>query len=127
MINLILTKLKMDAKISSIEIIEINPFYTSVIGNLVYNDFDPVSSSREISRRGYYKFQKGKFYPSLELVKHQWKEMVTDNIQTWKELYSKLKTQNIRYRVPLNENDVVFRHSNTKKCINLYSLYKEDI
>jgi IS605 OrfB family transposase len=119
--NIILTKLKMDAKISGIEVIEVNSAYSSVVGNLVYDDFDPVSSSREISRRGYYKFEKGKFYPSLQSVKHQWKEMVTEDMETWVQLHSQLKTRNIRYRVPLNESYVVSRHSYIKKNIHLYS------
>jgi IS605 OrfB family transposase len=75
--NLISTKLKMLCNMFGIQCVEVNPAYSSIVGNLVYSDFDPVSSSREIGRRGYYKYEKGKFYPSLESVKHQWKEMVT--------------------------------------------------
>jgi len=119
--TLINNKLKMLCNIVGIEYVEINPAYTSIIGNLVYNDFDPISASREISRRGYYKYQKGKFYPGLESVKHQWKEMVTEDINSWKEFATKLKTLDIRYRVPLNENHVVSRLKYIKKKITLYS------
>jgi IS605 OrfB family transposase len=119
--SLIANKLKILCIERGIGFVEINPAYSSVVGNMTYDDFDPVASSREIARRGYYKFEKGMFYPSLESVKHQWKEMVTEGIETWKDLYLKIKTLDLRYRVPMAENAVVCRNKNTKKLTTLYS------
>ena len=42
-----------------IEKIEINPAYSSFVGNLVYEYFDPISSALEICRRGMMKYEKG--------------------------------------------------------------------
>lgn len=119
--NLLINKIKMECNINKINLIEINPAYSSFVGNMIHDYFDPISASIEIGRRGYYKFVKGKFYPSMKLVKHQWKEMVTNNIQTWKELYLKSKTLEIRYRVSLDIHQVSCRISHRKKRINLYT------
>jgi hypothetical protein len=39
--------------------IKINPVYSSFIGNILYNEYDPVASSIEIGRRGIIKYIKG--------------------------------------------------------------------
>lgn len=119
--RLIADKLRMDCKVAGIKFVEVNPAYSTVVGNFVHSDFDPISSSREIARRGYYKYVKGKFYPSLELVKHQWKEMVTNDIHSWKDLYLKAKTLDIRYRVPLDKSQVGCRITNIKGSVVLYT------
>jgi IS605 OrfB family transposase len=41
-----------------VELIKVNPSYSSIIGNLTYNYFDPINSSIEIGRRGLYRFIK---------------------------------------------------------------------
>lgn len=48
-----------------IQKIEVNPVYTSFIGNIQYEFFDSVNASIEICRRGMYKFVKGAFYPKV--------------------------------------------------------------
>ena len=45
--------------------VDINPCYTSFIGNIQHRDFDPVNASLEICRRGMYKYEKGGFYPDV--------------------------------------------------------------
>ena len=41
-----------------IELIKVQPSYSSFIGNMMYNYFDPINSAIEIGRRGLYKFIK---------------------------------------------------------------------
>ena len=48
-----------------IQKIEVNPCYTSFIGNIKYNYFDPVNASLEIGRRGMFKYEKGAFFPKV--------------------------------------------------------------
>jgi len=61
-----------DTKITSlciengIDLIRVNPSYSSFIGNIKYRQFeDACSASIEIGRRGMFKYQEGKFYPSV--------------------------------------------------------------
>ena len=99
-----------------IELVEVNPIYSSFVGNIEYGDTttpDMVASSIEIARRGYKKFSKGWFYPKLDTEKvrnkfNQWKEEIYSNIKNWKELYDKVKKSGMRYRFQLNESDAVF-------------------
>lgn len=106
---------------------DVNPVYTSFIGNLMYNYDDPVNASLEIGRRGYEIFiKKSKgFYPELKLkeeLKHQWKEMVNlDNFKTWKELFNHVKNLKLRYRVSTN---VVFKNFNSFKSLTGYINHK---
>ena len=68
--NLVINKLKMLSNIHGYFITEVNPAYSSVIGNILYgNEFTPdmVASSIEVVRRAYNKFKKGHFYPSIQL------------------------------------------------------------
>jgi hypothetical protein len=93
-------------------IIEIHPAYTSFIGNLMYNEFDPVAASLEIGRRGYDKINKsGMFYPPVCEVKDQWKKTLAAlEKPDWKELYNQItKTLDLRYRVPLDDTHVSSR------------------
>lgn len=48
-----------------IEYVPITPVYTSFIGNLMYDYFDPTNAAIEICRRGMFKFEKGLFYPPI--------------------------------------------------------------
>jgi IS605 OrfB family transposase len=41
-----------------IKLIEVEPSYSSFIGNIMYKNFDPINSAIEIGRRGLYKFIK---------------------------------------------------------------------
>lgn len=118
--KLFVNKLKMLCRKFNLKLVEVNPAYSSLIGNCIYDEFDPISSSLEISRRGQFKFQEGKFYPQISLVKHQWKEMVT-KCQTWKEFSDQIKTLDIRYRVPLDKDKLVCRIRNRKACIEIYT------
>jgi IS605 OrfB family transposase len=41
-----------------VELVLVNPSYSSFIGNIMYNNFDPINSAIEIGRRGLYKYVK---------------------------------------------------------------------
>lgn len=92
------------------KIIKVNPVYSSVIGNIMYDDYpDPLASSIEIARRGIEsRIIKGsnKFYPPIvdkEVLRNRWKEEVIPDLSTWKELSAWLKQTGLRYRVPIPE------------------------
>ena len=88
-------KLKMLSKLHGYEVVEINPCYTSQLGNIIYGDEntpDMVAASIEIARRGFKKYQKSWFYPSfnksLSRINEQWKQTLSDNfIKDWKGLF----------------------------------------
>ena len=110
------SNLKVLTSTYGIELIEDNPIYSSFVGNIEYGDEktpDMVASSIEIARRGYKKFSKGWFYPTLNLEKvknkfNQWKEEIYSDVKSWKELFDKVKKSGMRYRFQLNESDAVF-------------------
>ena len=121
--NLFIRKLKMLCAVFGIKLVTINPSYSSFIGNLQHQYFDPVNSSIEIGRRGKDKYVKGsKLYPSLK-VKDQWKEYLTNEVSDWQSLFKKFESENIRYRVSLLDLDPLkfLRHSYIKKKTTLYS------
>ena len=63
--ELILQKIKKEICLSGMKLIEINPVYTSFIGNIQHEEFDPIAASIEIGRRGSLKYRKGSFYPKI--------------------------------------------------------------
>ena len=99
--------------IDNIELVEINPAYTSIIGNTLHRNFpDPINATFEIARRGYFKYQKDKFYPKLpssDYLNEQWKQTLDKSFESWVELAGWLKNSKFTYRVPLDENRKVFR------------------
>ena len=111
------SNLKVLTSTYGIELIDVNPIYSSFVGNLEYGDSvtpDMIASSIEIGRRGYKKFSKGWFYPTLNLEKvknkfNQWKEEIYSDVKSWKELYDNIKKSGMRYRFQLNESDAVFK------------------
>ena len=123
-----LSNLKVLTSTYGIELIEVNPIYSSFVGNIEYGDEktpDMVASSIEIARRGYKKFSKGWFYPKLNTEKvknkfNQWKEEIYSNVKSWKNLFDKVKKSGMRYRFQLNESDAVFKRFYHKMNIKTY-------
>ena len=111
--------------LNEIKVVEINPCYTSFIGNLAFNEPDMIAASLEIARRGFYKFQKGKFYPNLirnEDLGNRWKEALSWTYDSWVELFKKIKTAKLKYRNSLRDFSFkVLRLSSNKSYIKLYS------
>ncbi len=92
-------------------LIEISPVLTSFIGNVMYKVFDAAAASIEITRRGTYKFTKGKFYPNIDgtiLRSMQQQNIVVGDVVgikdiTWKSLFA-TTTQKVGYRYRWGES-----------------------
>ena len=124
--NLVVNKLKMLSVIYGYELIEVNPVYSSFIGNLLYgseNCPDMIASSIEIARRGYKKFSKGWFYPifSIEHLNEQWKQTLS-GIENWKSAFNQIKKSKLKYRFQLQDYilNAVFSKKYKQKHIKLY-------
>ena len=122
-------KLKMLSKLHGYEVVEINPCYTSQLGNIIYgneNTPDMVAASIEIARRGFKKYQKSWFYPSfnksLSRINEQWKQTLSDNfIKDWKGLFQLIKESKLKYRISLDDCKAskVLSLNNKKSYISL--------
>lgn len=94
--------------------IEVNPCYTSFIGNIKYKYFDAVNASIEIGRRGMYKYNKGfKMIPivtednlnTMELLfKNNGLDVSElDDCLNWNNYYFKFKQTKCKYRFGLKD------------------------
>ena len=100
--------------IFGIEMIKINPSYSSFVGNVVNGkEFpDPVCSAIELGRRGHKKFVKGWFYPKLVVFKDlpkQWKQEVNPNYESWRELFNNVKNLELKYHFSWKESKDKFQ------------------
>lgn len=116
--------LKRKAKLFGIKLYEINPAYSSIIGNLLNRKFvDCVASAVEIGRRTMeicIKKQRGSFYPdvpSLEFLSRQM-DVTGWNFSDWKTLSTCLKNSKLRYRISLSK-DKVFEEFKSHKSLVL--------
>lgn len=125
--RLFVNKLKMLASLHKFGLVEVNPAYSSIVGNFAYgseNTPDMVAASIEIARRAYKKFEKGWFYPSfhVETPNEQWKQTL-DGVTTWKKLFYKIKETGLKYRFLLSNylENAVFSKNYIQKCYNIYT------
>lgn len=123
----LVSALKKQCLLNKIDFIEVNPIYSSFIGNVLNNAPDPIAASLEIARRAMYKYIKGQFYPelidSISLF-NQWKESANWIYRSWKELFDIVKTSGMRYRRSLGSFEYkVFRFMSYKSNVNLYKIY----
>ena len=125
--SLIFNKLLMLSNIYGYELVEVNPVYSSFIGNLVYGDDttpDMVAASIEIARRGYKKYEKNWFYPifDIDCLDERWKQTLT-GVRNWKDAFLKIKNSKVKYRVLLNDivQNAVFSKYNRKSKVVIYS------
>ena len=113
--------------LNKIDFIEVNPVYSSFIGNLCNEAPDPIAASLEIARRANFKYIKGQFYPELikaESLFNLWKESASWVYSSWKELFDIIKTSKVKYRRSLESFDSeVFRLKSSKSFVNLYKIY----
>ena len=124
--NLVVNKLKMLSTIYSYELVEVNPVYSSFIGNLLYgseNTPDMIASSIEIARRGYKKYFKGWFYPifNVEHLNEQWKQTLS-GIGDWKLAFNEIKKSKLKYRFQLLDyiQNAVFSKFYIKNKLKIY-------
>jgi len=108
-----------------IEHIAVNPAYSSFIGNIKHNYFDPLNAALEIGRRGIQKYLKGGFYPSLERIDFDTMcqlglDVQNNTISNWVEAFRIFKTLGLRYRREL-KNFVEVNLQSFKSCTSLYN------
>ena len=125
--NLVVNKLKMLSTIHGYCITEINPAYSSFIGNILYgneNTPDMVASSIEVARRTYNKFKKGHFYPPIQFdhLNEQWKQTL-NGLNNWKEIFNEVKKLKWKYRFLLLDyvKNTVFSKTYIKQKVTLYT------
>ena len=125
--NLVVNKLKMLSNIHGYYITEVNPAYSSFIGNILYgseNTPDMVASSIEVARRAYNKFKKGHFYPPIQFdhLNEQWKQTLS-GLNNWKEMFNKVKKSKLKYRFLLLDyvKNAVFSKTYIKQKVTLYT------
>lgn len=125
--QLFVTKLKMLANLHKFNFVEVNPAYSSIVGNFAYgseNTPDMVAASIEIARRAYKKFEKGWFYPrfKIQFRDEQWKQTLGP-VEDWKGLFSKIKETGLKYRFLLRDyiQNAVFSKNYIQKCYSIYT------
>ena len=125
--QLFVNKLKMLAGIHKYELVEVNPAYSSIVGNFAYggpNTPDMVAASIEIARRAYKKFEKGWFYPRFNIshLNEQWKQTLS-GVKTWKDLFQKVKEAKMKYRFLLSDyvGNAVLSINHTQKMWKRYA------
>lgn len=123
----LVSALRKHCLLNKIDFIEVNPVYSSFIGNLCNEAPDPIAASLEIARRAYFKYIKGQFYSELikaESLFNLWKESASWVYSSWKELFDIVKTAGLKYRRSLESFDSrVFRLKSSKSFVNLYKFY----
>ena len=96
--GLTISLIKRRCEDSGVEFVEVNPCYSSFIGNIKYKYSDPCNASIEIGRRGLYKYIKnGKLYPEITLKDRRTLEsvfgyVVADARSSWVEIYKSLRS-----------------------------------
>lgn len=125
--GLFVNKLKMLAYLHKFDLGEINPAYSSIVGNIAYGDDntpDMVAASIEIARRAYKKFEKGWFYPrfNIQFRDEQWKQTL-GTVENWKELFRKIKESKLKYRFQLLDyiQNAVFSKNYIQKRYSIYT------
>lgn len=141
--NLLLTQVKKHINCSSTTLVEIDPAYTSKLGNILYRQeylIDACLASIEIGRRGleffnqYISKRKPKekivIFPDLNAVKARLIQSLEElnmckELESWKDFTSLVKDSKVRYRVSYSESfskysGVLFRKFHKRKFINTY-------
>lgn len=82
---------------TGIQLVEVNPCFTSFIGNIQHTYGDSCSASVEIARRGAFKYNKGTFYPHITeedtgtLESIFGSDVLCSTTRNWIDLYKSLK------------------------------------
>ena len=125
--RLLITKLKMLAGIHGFDLTEVNPAYSSIVGNFAYGNEstpDMVAASIEIARRAYKKFEKGWFYPrfNIQFRDEQWKQTL-GSVDDWKGLFRKIKETGLKYRFLLRDyvHNAVFSKNYIQRHYCIYT------
>lgn len=124
--NLFINKLKSLSLLCNFSLVEVNPCYSSFIGNVIFGNShtpDMVAASIEIARRGYKKFEKSWFYPSIrdEKINEQWKQTLS-RFDDWKSAFQEVKKSKVKYRFLLQDyiQNAVFSITHKQKQTSVY-------
>ena len=124
--NLFVNKLKSLSLLCNFSLVEVNPCYSSFIGNIMYGNKttpDMIASSIEIARRGYRKFEKSWFYPNIkdERIDELWKQTLS-GFDNWKSAFQEIKKSKVKYRFLLQDyvQNAVFSKFYKNKNTGLY-------
>ena len=124
--NLFINKLKNLSLLCNFGLVEVNPCYSSFIGNIIYGDEitpDMIAASIEIARRGFKKFDKNWFYPSIrdEKINEQWKQTLS-RFDDWKSAFQEIKKSKVKYRFLLQNyvQNAVFSKIHKQKKTSVY-------
>ena len=128
-------------RLNNCRFLEINPEYSSFIGNLLYRNEqlpDMVLSSLEINRRSYEFYnqyilkskekEKSVIFPIFEKVKERLAKSLEEfsysvnDFKDWISVYREFKKSKVKYRFPLNESLKVFSKNCLKSKVFLYAL-----
>ncbi len=105
--NLFQQQLGKRCNVFGIKFLKANSYYSSYIGNLQHDSFDPINASIEIGRRAYEVMilKNKQFYPEFGIkdeLMDQWKESI-NNVSEWKELFTIIKNLKLKYRISLDD------------------------
>jgi hypothetical protein len=95
---------------------EVNPVYSSFIGNLTYNYYDPISSAMELCRRGINKFKKSfklipDFNPSNIMTDISNKIQIDCNAKNYQEVFKSIRNQSYRRKTKIFSSYLLNKHS----------------
>jgi hypothetical protein len=103
--------------------------YSSFVGNIQHADFDPISASLEIARRGIVKYTKGSsIFPTLnsqdvDTMYQLGLDVPRDSVLSWKQAFGHFAASGLRYRRDFEKtkflDNYLFSH---KSCIKVYKV-----
>jgi hypothetical protein len=112
-----------------IEKVSVIAAYSSFVGNIQHEDFDPISASLEIARRGIVKYNKGSsMFPPLhsqdvDTMYRLGLDVPRDSVRSWKQAFGHFAASGLRYRRDFDKtkflDNYLFSH---KSGIKLYTL-----
>jgi len=115
------------AVLEGMVLVEVEPYYSSFIGNIMYEYCDPINASIEIGRRGLTKYIKGMFYPIIteEVLNTAVAYLgidvsIHESLCNWVKLYQVSKE--CRWRRGIDSNLLsVSSRNNTRKKVIIYN------
>jgi len=118
----LVSNLRKRCYIHNIQIVEVNPCYSSVIGGVLHRDWpDPIAPTLELARRAHFHKQPARFLPGVprcETLNELWKQTLGVSLGSWRKITDWLKNSKHGYRVPLTDFDVgVFRFRSKPSCV----------
>jgi hypothetical protein len=112
-----------------IENVSVIAAYSSFVGNIQHDDFDPISASLEIARRGMVKYTKGSsIFPILrsqdeDTMYQLGLDVPRDSVQSWKQAFGHFAASGLRYRRDFEKTKFLDNYLfSYKSCIKVYKV-----